>query len=158
MNFHKNYQVSNLGNVRNGKTFHPLKQHDSNGYKRLKIGHQNFKVHRLVAQMFLTNHKNLPLVNHENGNKTENHVDNLKWCDHKDNTKHAFDIGLAKSGEHNRNAKLTNQIVADLKANYHKPDRQTVNEISAKLGVHWTTIRDLFSGKTWKRINPAKNE
>lgn len=96
--FEGKYMISNTGRVksipRNGtiKTERILKlQEDKDGYLyvRLHLGHMNkrkaFKVHRLVANVFLNNPLNLPQVNHIDENKKNNDVNNLEWCDNKYN-------------------------------------------------------------------------
>lgn len=52
------------------------------------------KVHRLVALAFITNHNNKSEINHIDGNKQNNHIDNLEWVTHQENQQHAWDIGL----------------------------------------------------------------
>ena len=88
------YQVSNLGNVRClvfrnnryciNKIFNKKLAHDKKGYVRTTLTNNGvtkyFLVHRLVAQAFLDNPNNLPLVNHKDENPTNNNVNNLEWC------------------------------------------------------------------------------
>ena len=69
------------------------------GYVRVKLysGTSKFfrvSVHRLVADMYLPNTNNLPQVNHKDGNKMNNHFNNLEWCTSSDNMKHARSIGI----------------------------------------------------------------
>lgn len=96
VNYEGLYQVSNFGNVKalgNGKTHnkhvHLLKQYTSYGYKRVglcKDGKVNyFQVHTLVGKAFIKNENNLLYINHKDENKSNNHVENLEWCDIKYN-------------------------------------------------------------------------
>lgn len=58
------------------------------------------QVHRLVAETFIPNPNNLPQVNHIDGNKQNNNIDNLEWCSVRDNLLHAFKTGLNKGSHH----------------------------------------------------------
>ena len=82
---YSNYEVSDMGDVRNSKSKKVRKTFDCSGYRRvtLYINNcvKNFLVHRLVAEAFIPNPNNLPEVNHINENKTDNRVENLEWCD-----------------------------------------------------------------------------
>lgn len=98
-NYEGIYQVSNYGRVRTlthrTRNNHLIKEKfkslrsDKNGYKITTLtvngNAKDFKVHRLVAYMFLKNDNNYPIVNHKDENPTNNHVDNLEWCTYKDN-------------------------------------------------------------------------
>lgn len=65
------------------------------GYEQVTLRKEGNKktvrVHRIIAQTFIPNPDNLPQVNHIDGNKTNNCVDNLEWCDASHNMKHCFD-------------------------------------------------------------------
>ena len=102
-----NYEVSNFGNVRNKKNGRLLKQTIGREGRYLSVylsnnGKENTqRVHRLVAETFLGKHPNL-IVNHIDGNKTNNRVDNLEWCTVKENNIHAIKTGLNKPGSYQK--------------------------------------------------------
>lgn len=106
------YEVSSCGKIRstdrvvfgsNGRTTHlvgkELKtQVDKNGYIRVRLSSCGkkitLKMHREVACVFLPNPDNKPQVNHKDGNKQNNSVNNLEWCDNSENQIHAISSGL----------------------------------------------------------------
>ena len=94
-------EVSNEGRVRSLLRGSPrvLKtQTDKKGYHRLRVTIERekmcYKVHREVAKAFIPNPGNLPQVNHKDGNKSNNAVDNLEWISNRDNAHHAIENGL----------------------------------------------------------------
>lgn len=92
------YEVSNLGKVKNNKKIISSVD-DGNGYLRLHLSKEgkvkSFRVHRLVAEAFIENPYGLPKVNHIDGNKKNNVVDNLEWCTQAENVEHAYSSGLS---------------------------------------------------------------
>ena len=94
-----NYEVSNLGEIRNKATKKHLKQQiKEKGYKGVILHKNNKKynlrVHRIVATEFIENPLNKPYVNHLNGNKADNRSKNLEWVTPSENNIHAINIGL----------------------------------------------------------------
>lgn len=99
-------------------------------FTNIRIGGRKGKVigiriNRLVAETFIPNPNNYPEVNHIDGNKQNNHVENLEWCTPSENRRHAFRLGLAKAkrGWYNKQSKLTEQDVNYIRANYIARDK-----------------------------------
>jgi hypothetical protein len=95
------YEVSTLGRVRKKEGGRILKARKSRGYMRLWLYKDKLKkdwyVHRLVALAFLYRPPGKELINHIDGDKTNNYFKNLEWCDHKENLMHAYMTGANKS-------------------------------------------------------------
>jgi len=161
-----NYTISICGVVRNLKTLKVLRPRPK--YKKgvltyytvvLYDGQGNGKtksIHRLVAQAFVVNPKNLPMVNHIDGNKLNNHVSNLEWCDGSHNTKHAVDLGLILVPTNNRGeahtfAKVTEQQVRKIRKAYADGGK-TMKEIGAAFGIGRRTVGDIINRTTWKDV------
>lgn len=90
------YQVSNLGNVKSLiKNIILSKFDNGKGYKKVNLLKKQFYIHRLVALNFIENPLNKPQVNHKDGNKQNNNVENLEWCTSKENINHANINGLS---------------------------------------------------------------
>lgn len=110
------YQVSNLGNVKSLVRNKILKPDISNsGYLRLALFKNKVcmkkNIHRLVAEAFIPNPENKPQVNHINGVKTDNKVDNLEWCTRSENQIHAYKTGLQKPSDYQKN--IVSKIAKD---------------------------------------------
>lgn len=163
------YEVSCLGNIRsidrvdnrNHKVKGRLlsKTKDKDGYLQVGLSLNGKmvkrKVHRLVALAFISNVENKLEVNHIDGNKENNNVDNLEWSTSSENKKHAYDIGLKNAiiGESQFKSKLTEDDVIWIRNNH------IVNDIyfgdiamSKKFNVSKSTINLIVHRKLWKHI------
>ena len=111
------------------------------------------KAHRLVAKAYIPNPENKPYVNHKDGNKLNNHVDNLEWCTAKENTQHAYATGLAKAayGTDNPSAKLTAEDVLFIRNNYKPYDKEFgTRGLGRRFGVSHSVISGVINNKTYK--------
>lgn len=100
INGYGDYEVSNLGRVKsfkrdriNGKIMYPAPT--KKGYLRIKLGDgkitKTFSVHRLVCENFLSKDEDRKIINHKNGIKDDNRLENLEWATNSENIRHAFD-------------------------------------------------------------------
>ncbi len=167
------YQVSNLGRVRSldrvvggkcdskrflkGRILKTCKiTHGYLGVNFRQNGtHKNAIVHRLVAIAFIPNPENKPEVNHINGIKTDNRVENLEWNTHSENNQHAYDNGLKKQkrGTEHPRAKLTAEQVKQIRTEYIPYSSEYgTNALSRKYGVTQKLIHLTVNNKTYKNI------
>ncbi len=113
-----------------------------------------YKVHRLVAQAFIPNPENQPVVNHKDGNKWNNRTDNLEWVDQKENTLHAIRLGLRDYHQPNvKCRKLTPEDVRYIRENYKRGDKEFgQNALARKFGVTENAIRLIIERETYRDV------
>ena len=104
---------------------------------------QRVRIHRLVAEAFIPNPDGLPQVNHKDGNKANNNVENLEWCSIRDNLLHSFRTGLHPNQKFEKEAGKRAVIVVSPKGEHTRFD--TVNEAAAFMGYKYPShlSRDL---------------
>ena len=148
------YEISNLANIRSinrsiltksgylkPEKERTLTQRISNkGYLTVtlsKNGQSNTKaVHRLLAQAFIPNPDNKPIINHRNGNKLDNAIDNLEWVTYSENAFHAYRTGLYKSKERKRRS------IVDTCTGITYP---SIKKAAVHLKINYATCRNYLS-------------
>jgi hypothetical protein len=162
------YQISNLGNLKalsrevrhpNGgvrKTKERISQGstDGKGYKVATLSKEGNServlIHRLVALAFLKNKYNLPVINHKDGVKHNNKVNNLEWSTYQHNIQHSFNnkLQVVPKGENNKLARFTQEEANFIRA--MKLKYNLSNEFLAKVTeVSATTIHFIINGERY---------
>lgn len=147
--FDKNYYITKEGKVYSnfGKSKRELKtQISEHGYERIRIRKKTYSIHRLVAKYFLNNDENLPQVNHIDGNKLNNNVENIEWCNNSHNQKHAWDNNLQPRLRSVKNRVLTIEQAKEIRKIYYE-EKTSQRKLAQRYSVSKTTIADLLSGK-----------
>jgi hypothetical protein len=116
------YYISRQGKVYNFKGLELKTRLDKDGYLYVPLrkggNSQRRSIHRLLATAYIPNPENLPVINHKNGIRRDNRIENLEWCSIQHNVKHGFDINGRQSlkGAEKPNSKLTDEAVKDIRA------------------------------------------
>lgn len=169
-NFDGVYQVSDSGAVRSvhreitdslGRTYRVRGRYLSmnetvQGYPAVSLHNRktkktrNHRVHRLVAECFDLKGTG-PHINHIDGKKWNNSINNLEWCTPKENTLHAIKLGLLTTlGETHHRAKLSAQDVLDIRGLLSFGEKG--KDIAKLYGVTPQIISDIKRMKTWKSV------
>lgn len=136
------YEVTRNGEVINKHTGRqPKFQYNTKGYPRVIIGGKKYFVHRLVAEKYIPNPENKPQVNHIDGNKENNKVENLEWVTAHENRQHAINYGLQWS----------NFSLDDIRYIKNHSEIKT-QELADKFNVSYNCIDRVKKGITFKFV------
>ncbi|MCL1654247.1 NUMOD4 motif-containing HNH endonuclease [Elizabethkingia miricola] len=165
------YEISNLGRVRSldrivmrGLSKMPIKGCNITvftnhcGYRKaslakVKEGKKSKKayfIHRLIANAFIPNPQNKPFVNHIDGVKLNNSIENLEWVNGSENIQHAYNTGLkeAKKGVNSQNSKFSELQIKEIRENFIKGE-DTYKSVAEKYKVNRCTISRIIQNKTY---------
>lgn len=164
------YEVSNLGRVkslkrrvdiksRKGKVFNIainekiLKPGFNRHYYQVHLCKEGkyplYEIARLVADAFIPNPDNKPQVNHINGDKLDNRVENLEWCTCSENRYHAYRMGLQSAkGENNGQAKLTESNIREIRSLFEFRKITSIM-LAQKYNVSPSCIKSIVRKERW---------
>ncbi|MEX0801700.1 MAG: NUMOD4 domain-containing protein [Dehalococcoidia bacterium] len=121
---------------------------DGSGKKQPKL------VHRLVAEAWIPNPDNLPLVNHLDGNGSNPHADNLEWTTHSGNCSHAVITGLTKVpsqvGAKNTHSRLTGADIIAMRSRYAEVGNAA--QVAREFGIGPRHALDICKGRKWAHV------
>jgi hypothetical protein len=155
------YEVSEAGDVRRltsrtcAKAGYVLRPWLRCGYPCVNIGNKFVSVHRLVATAYLPSDPGRTEVNHKNGIRTDNRVENLEWATRKENAQHAHDTWLQDCrGEKNGQAKLTPEQVMEIRSvtNPGGNPYGTAARLARKYGVSARAVSHVIRRERWTHL------
>jgi hypothetical protein len=186
MDYKKEYKLFDIPNfkkhgvTKDGMVFsYPNKNHNGKwlkpqrfcGYDSVMLTNDNGKqqrlgIHRIIGFAFIPNPENKKQINHKNGNKLDNRIENLEWVTPSENQYHAINTGLWKVSDHHREVArkkglarriLTTEQVKYIRENYvkgHKMKRSKTNleYFAKKFNVGISVIFDVVRGKTYSNV------
>lgn len=157
-----NYSINKLGQLKNNKTNKLIKVSIGKiGYKVVNLWKNNkyktFYVHRLLCIYFKVKKRNKNEVNHIDGNRLNNDLNNLEWCSRTDNVHHALNTGLVSLGEKRKGSKLSNKQALDI-YNFTINKTYSVEHISLLFKISKTQVYQIKNKKEWKHIHNKKDD
>lgn len=158
--------MGNVKNIKFGKILRPFdrcKGRKTEGYLTVhlcnskKKGYTNLSIHSVVMSSFIGPRPYGHVINHKNGIKWDNRLDNLEYCTKSHNRKEDFVHGRQSlSGEKNTQAKLTEKDVLKIVSLY-KTGKYTYRSLADRYGIHFCGISNIFNGHCWSYLTGIKN-
>ena len=149
--FEELYAITNDGRVWSKKRNHFMNPFLNQGYPQILLTKNKkvrcFRVHRLVASCFLAPIENKIIVNHKNGIKTDNRVENLEWCTVAENVQHSYKTGLQRivKGDKHWSTKFTDKQVQEMR-DLWATGRYRQREIEAIFGANRGYVCNIVIG------------
>lgn len=162
------YSIGNNGTLlrrqgagcRSTRRLNPVRNQDGYLQTRLSLNgdKRNVLVHRLVAEAFIPNPENKPQINHLDGDKTNNSVENLAWCTASENVEHLCDtLGdrVRRRGQNNPRAVLTEDDVRTIRKRARRRGKPGEDQraLAAEYGVTQSAIMGIVTRRTWKHVD-----
>jgi len=159
----ENYQISNFGRVKSfmiSKRYKSSERilknlYDKNGYVLVNLytnkKNHTFRLHQLIGKHFINNPHNYTQLNHLNGIKTDNSVENLEWVTAQENITHSIETGLRYKhrGSLHSSSILNEDKVREIRSLRGKYSQRIIGEM---FGVERSTISNIFRNKTWNHV------
>ena len=133
------YSDGSIWSIRRNKFLKP--SIEKSGYARICIGinKKTYRIHRLVAEAFIPNPNYLPEVNHINKNKSDNRIENLEWCTHRQNIEHSYGTKYPGTYRHNRGKTFIAQLNHNKKIIYlgsYKTQKEAYDIVLKYRNIH----------------------
>lgn len=159
-----NYLISEDGKVykKSKGSLFEIQQSVNRKYYSVKLSHEGYRkhcfVHRLMAEAHVPNPENKDYVNHIDGDKLNNSIENLEWVTFAENIQHSFETGLNKGliGEENGRALLNDDQVVEIYKRLQKGERSI--DLALEFGVEQTTIGKIKRKRLWKHITDSLDD
>lgn len=149
-------EVNDKGQIRSSLTKHIYSPYtDKDGYLRCKVWDgeksRGVYVHRAIALVFVPNPNQKPIVNHIDGVRNNNSIENLEWVSYEENSKHGVMLGNFPKGQNAFRAKYKDKQIHEVCKLLAEGIGQI--EVSRLTGIPVTTIHGIVIGRTWGHIS-----